>query len=229
MKRIKIIVMILYVAFVVEILGAWNDAPRVHETVVYADTMNPQRVVEENMAALQEMAARQEYAQMKMVEREKCNEYYTIVNSEEEAEWERFQQKERLRKQRIRERKKKEREERRILERIVEAEAGDQDLKGRILVANVILNRVKSGRFPDSVKGVVFAHNQFSPVQNGSYYQVTVSERTKKAVQKAMDGVDYSEGALYFMCRSASNPSNVSWFDRALTKVKEHGCHEFFR
>ena len=111
----------------------------------------------------------------------------------------------------------------------MEAEAGDQDLKGRILVANVIMNRVKSKHFPNSVRGVVFAHRQFSPIQNGSYYRVHVSGKTKKAVQKAIKGADYSKGALYFMCRSASSPSNVAWFDRALTKVKEYGCHEFFK
>ena len=120
-----------------------------------------------------------------------------------------------------------------VLLRIVEAEAGDQDLEGRILVANVIINRVKSKHFPDSVKEVVFANRngryQFSPVANGRYYRVTVSEKSRKAVKLALSGKDISNGALYFMCRSASEPKNVAWFDRDLTKVKEHGCHEFFK
>lgn len=116
-----------------------------------------------------------------------------------------------------------------ILERIVEAEAGDQNLKGRILVANVILNRVKSKQFPNTVKGVVFAHRQFSPISNGSYYRVKVSALTKKAVKKALKGTDYSKGALYFMCRSAADPDNVSWFDRDLKRLFSYGCHEFFR
>ena len=116
-----------------------------------------------------------------------------------------------------------------ILERIVEAEAGDQDLKGRILVANVIMNRVKSKHFPNSVKGVVFAHRQFSPISNGSYYRVKVSSLTKKAVKKALKGTDYSRGALYFMCRSAADPSNAAWFDRDLKRLFSYGCHEFFR
>lgn len=226
MKKVKIIVMILYVAFAVEILGAWKNIPEAQEAAAYQETLSPQMVVDENTVAAEEIAARTEYAQQKAAEREKQNEYYAVVNAQDEQERDRIREEERQRKQRIRE---KRREERQILERIVEAEAGDQDLKGRILVANVILNRVRSERFPNSVKGVVFAHNQFSPVQNGSYYRVSVSEKTKTAVKKAMAGVDYSKGALYFMCRSASNPSNVAWFDRALTKVKEYGCHEFFR
>lgn len=118
---------------------------------------------------------------------------------------------------------------RKILERIVEAEAGDQDVKGRVLVANVILNRVKSKQFPNTVKAVVFAPRQFSPVSNGSYDSVHVSETTKKAVERALQGEDFSKGALYFMCRSASNPRNVSWFDRDLTRLFSYGCHEFFR
>ena len=116
----------------------------------------------------------------------------------------------------------------RILERIVEAEAGDQDIKGRILVANVILNRIRSEEFPDTVKGVVFARGQFSPVSNGSYYRVTVSDQTRRAVKRMIRGEDYSEGALYFMYRAGSTASNVAWFDRDLNRLFRYGCHEFF-
>lgn len=118
---------------------------------------------------------------------------------------------------------------RRILERIVEAESGDQTIKGRQMVANVILNRMKSEKFPNSVREIVFAGRQFSPVSNGSYYRVKVSSQTKKAVEKALKEKDNTNGALYFMYRAGSDSSNVSWFDRELTKLCEYGCHEFFR
>ena len=118
---------------------------------------------------------------------------------------------------------------RRILERIVEAESGDQTIKGRQMVANVILNRMKSEKFPNSVREIVFARRQFSPVSNGSYYRVKVSSQTKKAVEKALKEKDNTNGALYFMYRAGSDSSNVSWFDRELTKLCEYGCHEFFR
>ena len=155
--------------------------------------------------------------------------------AEERYEQQQREREERERKRQERKRREEQRrqEERQILERIVEAEAGDQDLEGRILVANVILNRVHSKHFPDTVKGVVFANRagryQFSPVSNGRYYRVTVSDKTKKAVKQALAGKDISKGALYFMCRSASDPKNVAWFDRDLTKVAQHGCHEFFK
>ena len=73
------------------------------------------------------------------------------------------------------------------------------------------------------------APGQFSPVSNGRIWTVRVDDETRKAVRKALDGEDYSQGALYFMARSASNPGNVTWFDRALTRLFRHGGHEFFK
>lgn len=120
-----------------------------------------------------------------------------------------------------------------ILERIVEAEAGDQPLKGRVMVAHVVLNRVASEEFPDTIESVVFQNNsstyQFSPVKDGRYYEVTVSKKTKKAVAKAFQSKDLTDGALYFMSRSGSSKKNIKWFDSALTKITSYGCHEFFR
>ena len=125
------------------------------------------------------------------------------------------------------------RSDRMILEQIVEAEAGGQDIKGRILVANVVLNRVRQNGYPNTVKGVVYAHSdgcyQFSPVADGRIHTVIVSTGTKKAVKKALMGVDYSKGAQYFMCRSSSSAKNIKWFDTHLTKVFTYGAHEFFR
>jgi hypothetical protein len=119
-----------------------------------------------------------------------------------------------------------------ILCRIVEAEAGNEDEKGRMLVANVVLNRVESSRFPNTVKGVVFQKGggiyQFSPVANGRYYRVKVSAQTREAVEKVLRGADESQGALYFVNRRAANGKYMSWFDRKCTFLFTHGRHEFF-
>ena len=116
-----------------------------------------------------------------------------------------------------------------ILCRIVQAEAGDQDVYGRILVANVILNRVNYEKeFPNDIEGVVFEKKQFSPISNGAYYRVVVDELTTEAVDRALAGEDYSDGALYFFMRSATAKSTASWFD-SLTFVVKYGCHEFFK
>ena len=116
-----------------------------------------------------------------------------------------------------------------VLCRITEAEAGDQDVYGRILVVNVILNRVNYKKeFANDIKGVVFEKGQFSPISNGSYYSVEVDDVTREAVTRALEGEDYSNGALYFFMRSATSKSAASWFD-SLEFVLKYGCHEFFK
>lgn len=116
-----------------------------------------------------------------------------------------------------------------ILEKIVQAEAGDQDHQGKLLVANVILNRVRSEKFPSTIREVVFAPRQFSPVSDGSYSRAEASGDTRKAVDEALRGVDGSQGALYFMDRRYADGGNVSWFDRSLTRLFQHQGHEFFK
>ena len=115
-----------------------------------------------------------------------------------------------------------------VLLRIVQAEAGICDPKGKILVADVIINRVLSGKFPDSVKAVVYQPSQFQPVSNGTINTVKVTAETIECVDRALSGEDYSNGALYFMNRRASG-SAASWFDRRLTYLFAHDGHEFFR
>ncbi len=124
-------------------------------------------------------------------------------------------------------------EEKWILCKIVEAEAGTEDRIGKILVANVVLNRLENERFPDTVEGVVFQENdgvaQFSPVANGRYESAKPKEETIEAVEAALTGEDYSEGALYFMARKHADSENVEWFDNSLDKVVTHGGHEFYK
>ena len=118
------------------------------------------------------------------------------------------------------------------LMRIVEAEAGCEDRKGKLLVANVVVNRVKSIYFPDNVTDVVYQGDQnvpqFSPVANGSIDSVSISEETRDAVYGALRGEDVSNGALFFMARRYVSPENAAWFDTNLTFLFTHGGHDFF-
>ena len=115
---------------------------------------------------------------------------------------------------------------------IVEAEAGTEDIKGRVLIANVIMNRVKYPEFPDNVSEVIWEYDngvaQFSPVSDGRISEVTVSDETREAVKQALEGVDYSEGALFFIQKSAAEDHNVDWFEKNLKKLFKHGVHEFY-
>lgn len=116
-----------------------------------------------------------------------------------------------------------------VLKQIVEAEAGGCDMQGRILVANVVLNRVKDRKFPSTITDVVYQPSQFSPVSDGRIKSCSVSEKTVEAVNRALAGEDYSQGALFFMNRFRARSSNVSWFDGNLTYLFQHEKHEFFR
>ncbi|TCL59943.1 cell wall hydrolase [Kineothrix alysoides] len=119
-----------------------------------------------------------------------------------------------------------------VLLKIVEAEAGCEDVTGKMLVAGVVMNRVESGKFPDTVKGVVFQREngvaQFSPIADGRYDKVTVSEETKEAVEKVLYGEDITKGALYFASRKYADPEKMKWFDNSLTLLFSYGGHEFF-
>lgn len=116
-----------------------------------------------------------------------------------------------------------------ILCRIVQAEAGGEDPLGKQMVADVIINRVKSARFPNTVEGVVFQGTQFSPILDGRYYTVHVTQETKDAVEDALEGKDTTGGALYFVNAAKADPGNLAWFESALTLCGEHGGHRFYR
>ena len=115
-----------------------------------------------------------------------------------------------------------------VLLKIVEAEAGCEDTEGRILVANVVMNRVRNGNFPNTVTEVVYQRQdgtaQFSPVSDGRIDTVNVSQGTIDAVARVMNGEDISQGALFF--RSVRSKSG--WFDQKLSRVLEHGNHIFY-
>lgn len=120
-----------------------------------------------------------------------------------------------------------------VLFRIVEAEAGTEDEDGKLLVANVVLNRVESDRFPDNVTDVVFQQSggvtQFSPVASGRYYTVKVSEETVSAVGRALMGENISQGALFFASRRYAGSEKMRWFEEKLTFLFAHGGHEFYK
>lgn len=114
------------------------------------------------------------------------------------------------------------------LSRIIFAESGNQPLAGMIGVGNVILNRVASNAFPNTIQGVVFdargGTTQFTPVSMGSVYN-TPSEQAIFAAKLCLDGASTVGNALYFINPAACNGS---WFNRALTHVATIGDHVFY-
>ena len=96
----------------------------------------------------------------------------------------------------------------------------------------MIMNRMKSDDFPNTVTEVVWDNSdgvpQFSPTNDGRINEVTVSDETKEAVKQALKGTDYSEGALFFIQKSAAEAHNIKWFEKDLRKLFKYGVHEFY-
>lgn len=85
----------------------------------------------------------------------------------------------------------------RLLAQMIEAEAGGEPYTGKVAVGAVILNRVESPLFPDSIEGVLFEPWQFEPVLNGTFWREPSAESWQAAID-AVNGVDPTGGALYF-------------------------------
>lgn len=84
-----------------------------------------------------------------------------------------------------------------LLARVVEIEAGNEPHEGKVAVAAVILNRVRSPRFPDSIRAVVFQRGQF-PTATEMLHRVRPGSSERRAAREALAGKDPSHGALYF-------------------------------
>lgn len=111
-----------------------------------------------------------------------------------------------------------------LLMKIAMAEAEDEDTEGKALVMRVVLNRVKSRGFPDSIKKVIYQERQFSPIANGRFDRVEPNEDCQKALDMiAENGWDESMGALYFESKSAS-----TWHEDNLQFLFRHGNHYFY-
>ena len=110
------------------------------------------------------------------------------------------------------------------LSRIIHAESGNQPMRGKIAVGNVVLNRVASPRFPDTVYEVIFQRNQFTPVSNGSIY-CTPNEESVIAAKLCLEGANTAGNSLYFVNPYAS-PN--SWASRNRPYVATIGAHAFF-
>lgn len=115
--------------------------------------------------------------------------------------------------------------ERELLAHLVHAEAGNQPLSGRVAVAAVVLNRVKSGRFGHTVADVIYAPGEFESVGDYFFTSESPTAEDRKAVDLALEGVDPSHGALYFF-EPSKTASPFLW---SLTLTARIGAHFFGR
>lgn len=113
------------------------------------------------------------------------------------------------------------------LARIISAESRGEPLRGKIAVGNVILNRVRSKAYPNTIYGVIFDKKygvQFSPASNGTIYNTPTAESII-AAKICLEGYSISDKILYFV-----NPKKApnSWISKNGTLFTTIGNHAFY-
>ncbi|MEA4932134.1 MAG: cell wall hydrolase [Lawsonibacter sp.] len=111
------------------------------------------------------------------------------------------------------------------LSRIIHAESGNQPLEGQIAVGNVVMNRVASPIYPNSLEGVLAQKNQFSTYKSGALASRSPNVSSVIAAKLVLDGgiVKETQGALYF------DSNTNSWAARNKECVAVIGNHKFYR
>ncbi len=111
-----------------------------------------------------------------------------------------------------------------LLARLINGEARGEPYKGQVAVGAVVMNRVKSSEFPDTISGVIYQKGQFSCVTDGQFNKPIDEDSTVyKAAQEAINGSDPTNGCIFFY-----NPktSKSKWL-YTRTTVVTIGSHRF--
>ena len=114
------------------------------------------------------------------------------------------------------------------LARIIHAEASGEPLLGKIAVGNVVLNRVRSPEYPNTIYGVIFDRKygvQFSPILNGTIYN-TPTYNSVLAAKICLEGFDVSDGALFFL---QPRLATSSWIPKSREYSFTIGGHDFYK
>lgn len=114
------------------------------------------------------------------------------------------------------------------LARIISAEAKGEPMQGKLAVGNVILNRMRSTAYPNTIYGVIFDKRygiQFSPVANGTIYQTPTADSII-AAKMCLEGYSLSSEILYFV-----NPQKApnSWISKTRSYAFTVGNHAFYK
>jgi N-acetylmuramoyl-L-alanine amidase len=109
-----------------------------------------------------------------------------------------------------------------LLARIISAEARGEPYIGQVAVGAVVLNRVESSSFPDSISGVVYQPGAFTAITDGQIHEA-VTDSARRAAREALNGSDPTGGALYYY-----NPDKTSnrWI-RSRPVITQIGQHLF--
>ncbi len=108
-----------------------------------------------------------------------------------------------------------------LLARLVAAEAEGEPYQGMVAVASVMLNRVESAKFPNTMSGVIFQPGAFESVSNGLIWQRSPSRQAVSAARDALNGYDPTYGCLFFW--NPSKPvSGWIWSRSIAVRIGKH-------
>lgn len=109
-----------------------------------------------------------------------------------------------------------------LLARAINGEARGEPYEGQVAVGAVILNRVKSSSFPDTISGVIYQPGAFTAVSDGQINVAIDSKSTVfKAAEDAMNGWDPTSGCIYYW-NPATATSKWIWSRQIVTKIGKH-------
>ncbi|WP_255314213.1 spore cortex-lytic enzyme [Bacillus sp. FJAT-26390] len=107
-----------------------------------------------------------------------------------------------------------------MLARIIYAEARGESYKGQVAVGAVVMNRMASSSFPNSIKGVIEQPRAFTAVDDGQY-SLTPDKTAYQAAQEAVKGYDPTNGALYYFNPETAT-SDWIWSRKQTIKIGRH-------
>ena len=111
-----------------------------------------------------------------------------------------------------------------LIARAINGEARGEPYEGQVAVGAVIMNRVKSSKFPNTISGVIYQQGAFTAVSDGQINVAIAKESTVvKAAQDAINGWDPTGGALYYF---NPNTATSSWI-WSRPQIKTIGKHIF--
>ncbi len=111
---------------------------------------------------------------------------------------------------------------------VLQNEVGNLSEGSKIAVANVILNRVKSPNFPNSIVGVLTSNNQFTAITNYYNRSNPPTQNTIDCARRALNGEDNSNGAIFYYAPKYCGGSTAAWFE-SLSFCMEFEGQRFFK
>ncbi|MBB3109708.1 spore germination cell wall hydrolase CwlJ-like protein [Paenibacillus phyllosphaerae] len=104
-----------------------------------------------------------------------------------------------------------------LLAKITMVEAGYEGYEGQLAIANVILNRVKNPKFPDTIRDVIYSGRQFPPAHNGLLDKSKPNASVLRAVKDALNGKNNVGNSVYFFNPNVSKGEFWSSMDVIVT------------